>query len=883
MRWLYKLPLRLRSLFRRGRVEQELSDELRFHLEKSKEEYVTKGMPREEACYAALRELGGVEQIKEECRDMRRVNYIENLMQDVRYGLRMLAKNPGFSAAAVLTLALGIGANSAMFSVVHAVLLKSLPYARPDQLVSVTGYYPKGAIASLQADSRTMDVAAYTAERALTLTGQGEAQRLMGGAVSANFFSVLGTATELGRTFRPDEDRPGQDRVVVLSDSLWRSKFDGDPAALGRLLTIDGEDRQVIGVMPPAFHFPPASTQLWIPLDFDPRNSFDYWNTNFMPLVARLRPGVTLAQARNELRPMITHIIGLFPYVMARNWNADATAIPLQQDLVSGVRERLIVLQCAAALVLLIACANVAGLLLSRATARQKEVALRAALGAERRRILRQLLTESVLLGLAGGGVALFLASAALSVLKLVLPSNVPGAAEIAINGHVLSFTSLLAIVTGLAFGLAPALSLSEVDLAESLKAGGRRSASTTGFRVRGALIAGEVALAVVLTVSAGLLIKSLWRLAGANPGFDPQHVVTVRVSPASSLCKQRAACVVLYNELLQRLQGVTAVSEVAAANTVPLDGQYPSIPAELEGHPQTAAAEPAPMLWAGAVTQDYFNLMHIPLLEGRPFRDTDTEKSEPVVVVSAATARKFWPGQNPIGKHLRPVWDGEPWRTVVGVAGDVRQYNLADRSPSGIAGAVYMPYPQAEDIRQQLPTAMTLIFRTNLYPSEIVRPIREIVSSVNPNVPVGEVRTMEEITSDSTSQSRSMMWLFVSFAGVALLLAAAGTYGVISHSTSQRTFEIAMRMALGATPQNVLALILRQSLRLVLIGLGLGLGAALLATRLLTAFLYGTTATDPVTFVSVAALLLATGLVAGLVPAWRAARVDPLTALHME
>src|SRR5579885_2850752 len=674
-----------------------------------------------------------------------------------------------------------------------------------------------------------------------------------------------------------------QDRVVILSDSLWKKQFNGDPAILGHVLRIDGDDREVIGVMPSAFAFPSPSVQLWIPLDFDPRNSFDYWNTNFMPLIARLQAGATVEQARGELHGMIAHAITQFPYAMPRSWNAEATLLPLQQEMVSGVRGRLVILQSAVALVLLIASANVAGLLLSRAASRRKEMALRAALGAVRGRILRQLLTESVMLGLAGGGFGLMLASGALSILKLALPANMPGGAQIAINGHVLAFTSLLAIVTGLAFGLVPALSSSKVNLAETLKIAGCRSAAAAGARIRGGLIAGEVALAFVLTVSAGLLIKSLWRLASVNPGFDPKQVVTLRVSPNTSLCPQRAACVAFYNELLRRAQSLTGVSAVAAANAVPLDGRLPQIPAEIEGHPVIPGATLAPMLLAGAVTPGYFRLLRIPLLEGRTFHESDTEKSEPVVVVSAATARKFWPGQNPIGKHLRPVWSNEPWRTVVGVVSDVHQYNLANRFPAGVDGAIYMPYPQAVNIRRQLPIAMTLLIRTNLKAPDLAPEIRKLVASLNPNVPVSDIRTMEGIISASTAQSRSMMSLFVSFASVALLLAAVGTYGVISHSTLQRTFEIAIRMAVGATRGNIFALVLGQSLRLALMGLALGLIASFAATRALSAFLYGTAATDPVIFAVVAGLVVLTALLAGLMPARGATKVDPMTALRNE
>ncbi|HEV2417434.1 MAG TPA: ABC transporter permease [Terriglobia bacterium] len=877
------LTTRFRSLFARQGVERDLNEELEHHIEMKTQENIEAGMPPEEARYAALRAFGGVEQKKEECRDAGHIRWLEDFIKDMQYGLRQLRRNPGFTAVAVITLALGIGANAAMFSVVSAVMLRPLPYPQSSRLVSVTGAYPKGAIASLQADSRTLDLAAYTTNTAFNLTGQGEAVRLTGSAVSANLFSVLGAGAEIGRTFQPGEDRPGRGQTAILSDALWKKQFGGDPAILGRVVRINGDDRQVIGVMPPSFAFPSADAQLWLPLDFDSRNSFDYWNTNFMPLIGRLRAGATLGQAQSELHPLILRSIVLFPYVMPRSWNANAMVIPLQQAMVSGVQTRLLVLQFAVAFILLIACANVAGLLLSRAAARQKEMALRAALGAVRGRILRQLLTESVILGLAGGALGLVLASGAPSILKLALPANMPDGTQITMNGAVLAFTALLAIAAGLVFGLVPALTASKVNLAETLKIAGRRSAGSVAARVRSALIVGQVALAVVLTVSAGLLISSLWRLAQVNPGFDPEQIVTVRVSPNASLCAQRTACVALYNELMQLAHGLTGVSEVAAANTVPLDGRLPEIPAEIEGHPILPGVKLGPMLWAGAVTPGYFSLMRIPLLEGRTFRDTDTAQSEPVVVVTAAMARKFWPGQNPIGKHLRPVWSGEPWRTVVGVVSDVRQYNLANQQPAGVDGAFYMPYPQAVNIRRELPTAMTLLIRTRDGASGLAPKLHELVASVNPNVPVGEVQTMEETVSASTSQSRSMTWLFVSFAGVAILLAAVGIYGVISHSTSQRTFEIAIRLAVGARRWNIFALVLSQCLRLALVGVAIGAGASLVVTRMLSTFLYGTTATDPAIFAMVAGLIILTALLAGFMPARRATKVDPIEALRRE
>lgn len=652
--------------FRRSYWDRQRSRELDSYLEIETDENIARGMSPEEARYAAHRKLGNPTLVREEIYQMNSIRFLETLGQDLRYAGRMLRRSPAFTLLAVLSLALGIGGNAAMFSLVDGVLIRPLPYADPDRLMRVTGYYPQGAIVALRERNRTMDLAAFSTDSEFNLTGQGEAVRLLGSTVSASLFTVLGVGPRLGRTFRPGEDQPGQDSVVILSHSLWRAKFASDPGVIGRLITLDGVDRQVVGVMPPGFAFPSSDVQIWIPLHLDPGNTFAYWNTGFLPLIARLRPRATVEQARSEIRPLIREIIPLFPYPMARSWNADSTVMPLQQDLVGNVRSKLILLQCAVGLVLLIACANVASLLLARATVRQKEMALRAALGAGRGRIVRQLLTESVLLASAGGGLGLGLASGALSVLKLALPVNTPGWPAAGLDWRVLAFVTALALLTGVAFGLAPALSASKLDLAGSMKTGGRHSTGGGGAGLRSVLIAGEVALAVVLAASAGLLIKSLWRLTQVNPGFRPEAILTARVSPNQSFCRQRAACIAFYNELLERARGITGVSDLAATNAVPLGAEIPAIPVELEGHRLVPGQNLAPMLWAGAITPEYFRLMRIPVLEGRAFTEADGEKSAKVVVVSAATARRFWPGEEPIGKHLRTTW-GDGWRTVVG------------------------------------------------------------------------------------------------------------------------------------------------------------------------------------------------------------------------
>jgi predicted permease len=805
------------------------------------------------------------------------------LIQDLRYGLRMLRKSPGFTIVAVLSLAVGIGGNAAIFSLVSGLLLRPLTYPEPDRLVRITDYYPQGALTALREQSRTMDVAGFTTDSEFNLTGQGEALRVVGSAVSSNLFVMLQAGPELGRIFRPGEDRPGQDAIALLSHALWQRKFAGDPRIIGRIVTIDGVDREVVGVMPPGFEFPSPAIQVWTPLHLDSRNSFATWNTGFMPLIARLRPGATLEQARNELHPLISRILTLFPYVMFRSWNADATLIPLQQDLTGEFRDKLLVLQFAVGLVLLIACANVAGLLLSRAATRQKEIAVRAALGAGRSRIIRQLLTETVVLALAGTGLGLLLALVCLSNFKLLLPPNAPGLQQVQLDWRVAAFMTLVAALAGLAFGLVPALRASRLDLATTIKSGGRRSTGGASMRFRGTLVVGELSLAVVLALSAGLLIKSLRMLTQVYPGFNPEQIVTVRVTPDRSLCLQRTTCLALYDELLRRVQQISGVSQVATVNSVPLSGATPSIPAEMEDHPVVPAENGGVLLWAGTITPDYFRLMRIPILEGRAFSAADNEKSAPVVIISAETARKFWPGQDPVGKHLRPLWAGAAWRTVLGVAGDVCQFSLANRRPEDLKGAVYMPYPQAVGNNGELPIGMTLLVRTGADSVQVANRIREVVRGLNPNVPVSDVKAMGALVSSSTSQPRSMMWLFASFAVAALLLAAIGTYGVVSSSASQRTFEIGMRMALGASRSEVFQLVLGQSIKLVLDGLAIGIAAALGLTRMLNAFLYGIRPSDPLTFVAVGGLLMGMALLAGYVRARRATQVDPMVALRNE
>jgi len=894
--WKQEIARRLAGLRLAPEREAEIVEELAAHLDDEYRKTLASGATENEAREMALDSLNGAFPLAEE---LRRVEHrvsrepvvlgaegkslLGDFWRDLRYALRTFQRAPGFTALAVLSLALGIGGNAAIFTIVSAVLIQPLPYWDPSRLVRAdnSGYYPPGGVVALQQRSRTMDLAGYNAGVELNLTGQGDPWRLRGASVSANFFEVLGAGVALGRAFQAGDDQAGRDNVVVLSHALWQDRFHGDPSIIGRVITLGGVNRQIVGIAARGFGFPESATAFWIPLHLDPRDPDAYWARGFIPVIGRLRNGVTLAEAQRETRALSHEMLRLFPYSMGENWAAQMTVTPLKQFLTSDLRPRLLLLQGAVGLVLLIACANVAALLLARAVSRQKEIALRVALGAARGRIVRQLLTESMVLALAGGALGIGLAAGGFSLLQSVLPPVASGWSAVQPDWKSLDFVCALSLITGVAFGLVPALSASRYNLAGAIKTGGQRS-SGGRTRLRSALIVGEVALAVVLTASAGLLIRSLWRLAQVDPGFATGHIITLRVSPNESLCRERAACLALYSELLRRTREIPGVEDAAAANTIPLSAGIPNSAVKVEGLPYVPAERTAPLFWAGAVTPGYFRVMRIPILQGRAFTDADSDGAARVIIVDAATARRYWPGQDPIGKHVQLVWE-ERGRTVIGVSADVRQFDVAGRTPGHISGSMYMPYAQTVDTERQLPAAMTLIVRAPGEPAPVAGRIRELVRDLNSNVPVSEVRTMGSLVDDSTRQPRSMMWLFAAFAAVALVLAAVGAYGVVSYSTTQRTFEIGMRVTLGASRRAIFSLVLGQSLRLVAAGLVLGMAASLALTRMLAAFLYGTGATDPLTFTAVCVVLLGVGLVAGFVPARRAASVDPLTALRVE
>jgi len=795
---------------------------------------------------------------------------MDTLRQDLRFALRQLRRSPGFTVVAVLTLALGIGANTAVFSVVDAVLLRPLSYAEPDRLVT-PGYLMSGEYLLVRERARTMEEVALHSSVGFNLSGVGDPERVPGARVSANLFSVLGVSPIVGRAFLPGEDRRGGSPVVVLGHGLWRERFDGDPAVVGREVVVDGEPRTIAGVMPPGVRFPADDVRLWIPFAFDPSDAAALWGGAGGGVVARLAPGATPAASQAELR-------ALAPEMREANtlWDpppdhrATLEVVPLQDTIVGDVRARLWVLLGAVGFVLLIACANVANLLLARAAGREKEVAVRSALGAGRRRIACQLLTESAVLGALGG--ALGLLSAAWGVRLLVggLPADVPRVAEIGIDPRVLGFTLAASAVAALLFGSIPALRSSRSDLRSALRAGERGSGAAPG-RLAGTLVTVEFALAVVLVIGAGLLIRSFGELTRVDPGFGTESLITARVTPPETEYADAASQRAFYADLLARVEAIPGVREVDAVNRLPLVGGFAGFAFEVEDDPYVPGT-PAPVVGDRRITSDYPRTMGIPLLRGRALTAGDREGAPRVALINETMAREFWPGEDPIGKRFKEVWL-DAWTTVVGVVGDVRSYGLA----SEVEPEVYRPF-------SQLPAReMSLAVRAAGDPATLAGGLRAAVGAVDPNVPVSEIRAIEHIVSGSVAGSRFTMVLVGGFALLALALAAVGIYGVISCTVGRRTREIGLRVALGARGADVLGAVLRRALLLAGLGAAIGVTAALGATRLLESLLFGVTATDPVTFVGVPLFLVVVALLASYVPARRATRVDPMTALRQE
>ena len=819
---------------------------------------------------------------------------MQTLLQDFRYGLRMLAGHPGFTIVAVLTLALGIGANTAIFSVINGVLLRPLPYRDPGRLVLLAEKTPEFDTMSVsypnfldwQRASRSFESLGGHRWERYDLTGGGTPEHLEGKMLSAGFFSTLGITPLIGRDFEPQEDHVGANRVAMISGGLWKRRFGSRADVIGQSITLSGQAYTVIGVVPADFRFLGTADVYTLLGQWDDVLAHSREAHPGMRVVGRLKPGVTLEQARAELNNVAAQLAQAYP---KSNANHSVAIRPLAQEIVGDVRPALLVLLGAVGFVLLIACANVANLLLARSTARRREMAIRAAIGASQGRMIRQLLTESVLLALAGGVLGLIIARWGTQAVVAATPGGLPRMENIGVDGWVLAFTLAVSVATGVIFGLAPARQISRLDLHTTLQEGSRGSTGAQN-RLRSALVVGEVAASLVLLIGAGLMLKTMWRLSHVSPGFSPRELLTfaVGLSPANRASPDRIRAT--YRQLAENIQELPGVQAAGTADLVPLTGSDDELPFWVSGRPRPSSQ--SEMLWAlnYDVSPGYLRAMDIPLLRGRFISDTDTVGSAPVIVIDEVMAKGLFPGQDPVGQSIRiAVPEGfgpgldQPIE-IVGVVGHVKHFGLDTDARSKIQYQIYMPLMQLPDqIMPLVAGGMTVMVRTTVDPLSLLSAVRRQVSASGADQPVFNVRTMEQIISDSVADRRFSMLLLGVFAGLALVLAAVGIYGVISYTATQRIHEIGIRMALGAERIDVLKLVVGEGLRLSLIGVGAGLTAALGLTRLMSSMLFGVRPTDIVTFAAVPLLMAGIAILASYLPARRATKVDPMIALRYE
>ncbi len=871
---------RLWFLFRGGRFARELKEEMETHLAMRSEEYQAGGMTVEEARYAARRRFGNPAALRERSRDAWGWGWAERLGRDARHALRVLRRSPGFTAVAVLTLTLGIGGNAAIFTLLNAALLRPLPFPDPERLVLVwedtrmfglkDSPVALGNYTEWRAQNRVFEEMGALEQGTLYLSGAGEAQQVRGSGVTASLLRALGVQPARGRLFRDEEDISGGARTVILGDGLWRRAFGGDPGILGQTVRINDEAYQVAGVMPPGFRFPDGRNELWLPTGslFGPREFLNKGRHNAM-VVARLKPGVGLRQANEEIGAIARRLERQFPDT---NTGVGAFVLPLRDHFVADFRATLMLLTGAVGFVLLIACANIANLLLSRGANRWREMAIRASIGASRGQVARQLFTENLLLAGAGGLCGLALAAWAVRFLVPLMPTGIAGISAVTVDLRVLGFTAALSLLTGMAFGLAPTLAVLRVDLHRALKQGSARVRTAGGSRgVRRGLVISQVALAFVLVCGAALFLQSLVRLRGTDPGFRSANVLTLQAPLAGRKYREPAARTAFYAEVLERVGALPGVVSAGFTNGIPLVFKGNVNGFTIEGRPR-----PGRDTFFNAnyrvVTRDYLRTIGIPLLEGRFLDGRDRAGAPPAMLINEAMRRKFWPDQAAIGKRLR-FRDTLPWITVVGVVGDMRQEGL-QKPPSP---EMYFPETQAS-------TALTgLAIRTDGDPAGLAAAVRREIRAVDPDVPVTEVATMEQVLDREVFQRRAQTTLLAVFAGLALLLASLGIYGVLAYLVSQRTQEIGIRMALGAAPRDVLLAVAGQGLGWSMAGIALGAAASLALAGALSKLLFGIAPTDPATFAAVAAVLLAVALLASYLPARRAMSIDPVIALREE
>jgi len=865
--------------FWRPDVAGDVDEELRFHIEMRARDYAARGLTGDDAWRAATTRFGDYDRVNALLREhdhriartQRRRDLMDDLMQDLRYTARNLRRAPAFTSIAVLTLALGIGANTAMFSIVDAVVVRALPFRRSEQLAAISASTLAEFTRVRELSRSYTDVAAYR-PISVGISGDVEPERLDAATVSSNLFATLGVAPAIGRTFTADENVAGHTSVLILSHGLWTRRFAADPAIIGRSVMIEGAPYVVVGVMPPDFVFPNRDTRLWVPISLPPSRSGLFWGDAGYRSIGRLRSGTTTVTAQQELRSLYTQIRHENPiWDPGAKYGSEATVKPLQQQLVGSARTILWLLFGVVGVVLLIACANVANLLLVRATARRREVAVRMALGGGRGRIIRQLLTESVALALLGGTAGIALSWWGVRVLVGLLPADVPRVADIGIDFRVLAFTTILVLTTGIVFGLLPAIRASGANTQSALK-DGARSAGSSNRRLASLLVCGEIGAAALLVIGALLLVRSMWALHRVDPGFRTTSIVTARVNPPEKRFADAKTTLPFIDELLRRVRAIPGVEAASAVDHLPLAPGVRSIAMRIEGQFEDMRGGLPMVDHYQTVTPDYFSTMSIPLTAGRPFSDDDRLGGPDVALVSESFARHFWPKGDAIGKRVGYPWPSE-WVTIVGIVRDAKIDSLSGT----VEEAFYRP------IRQAPVASVSLVVRSAIGARALAPELRAAVGQLDPGTPVSGVETMQAVVDRSAARQRFTMLLLSLFAGVALLLGVIGIYGVMSYAVAQRTREIGVRMALGASPRDAQRMVLREGLAIAAVGIVVGVAAALLSTHALRGLLYGVSPVDPLTFAAVPVGLALVALLASFVPARRATHIDPTTALRAD
>jgi predicted permease len=885
--WLSGLYRRVRALLRSESIHSEIDEEMRFHIDMRAEENERRGMTPAEARREAERRFGRLTRVKEQGYEVRGGRWLETFWQDCRYGARSLRKSPAFTAAALATLALGIGANTAIFSVVEAVLLRALPYRNADRVVMLWenkrmrgrphNVVNPGNLLDWRDQSGSFDEVAAFVDQRYNLTGAGEPEEVAAQAATPNLFQLLGSQPAVGRALMPGDEAAGRQDVAVISHGLWQRRFGGSPDVVGKTITLDGESMTVVGVMPPDFRWfikenslsgKPA--EIWVPLALTEEQRTAR-RGRYMSAVARLKPGVSVEQARSEMDTVASRLEEQYPDVN-KGWGV--TVVPLREQLAGEIKPALLVLLGAVGFVLLIACVNVANLLMACSAGRRKEMALRAALGAGRLRIVRQLLTESLLLAVAGGALGLLISRWCVGALVALSPPNLLGAGQVGVNPAALAFTAAVSVLTGIAFGLAPAFDAARLDLNVTLRESGRGNVGARrAGRLRSALVVAEVGLALVLLVGAGLMVRSFVRLQAVNPGFDASNLLTMRVMLPQTKYPEAGRQIDFYRRAAERISTLPGVRSVSAVSALPFADLGSATSFTVEGRPAPAAGDKL-STDVRVADENYFRTMNIPVVAGRTFNEQEAVEDRKTVVVNEAMVRKYFPGEDPIGKRIVVNMSDHPGPTeIIGVVGDARY----DKLEGELRPMIYWTPPQLTY------PSMSFVVRTAADPATLSSAAVREIQAVDKEQPVSDVRTMESWLDESTARARFGTLLLGAFACAALVLAAVGIYGVISYSVAQRKNEIGVRMALGAQRRDVLRLVVGQGMRLVLAGVGVGLLGALALTRVMSGLLYDVAATDPLTFAANALLLAAVSLVACYIPARRAMRVDPMIALRYE